>query len=324
MYWNYLVKRLAISIITFFVAACIIFLLLRTMPGDFVSNLVLSFGNTLPQETVEAFYHANGLDRPLHVQLVTFFSGAFTFNTGTSFLYGVPAGGLIADRIGWTLLLLVPAAVFSLFIGVLLGVWSSWKQGSGTDSSLLAFMMAVRAIPSYWWGTMAILFFAFLIPFFPLGGYTSLTVLDSGLSIQDVLWHAALPVVVLTLVGIPGTYYLMRNSMIHTLQEDYILFARARGLPETRVMRHAFRCALLPVITMSALQIAGLIMGSVFVETVFSWPGVGLLTTEALQNRDLPVLEAIFLLDTVAIIVANLVVDLSYPLLDPRVKRYGE
>lgn len=83
MYWNYLVKRLAISIITFFVAACIIFLLLRTMPGDFVSNLVLSFGNTLPQETVEAFYHANGLDRPLHVQLVTFFSGAFTFNTGT-------------------------------------------------------------------------------------------------------------------------------------------------------------------------------------------------------------------------------------------------
>lgn len=151
-----------------------------------------------------------------------------------------------------------------------------------------------------------------------------MAVLDSGLSLQDVLWHAALPILVLTIVGVPGTYYLMRNSMIHTLREDYVLFARARGLPETRVMRHAFRNALLPVVTMAALQLAGLIMGSVFVETVFSWPGVGLLTTEALQNRDIPVLEGIFLLDTIAIILANLVVDLSYPFLDPRVKHHGE
>jgi len=246
---------------------------------------------------------------------------AFTFDFGPSFVYGVPAGQLILDRLGWTLLILLPSSIFALLMGVVVGMWSAWRRGSRGDTVLLGIMLAIRAIPAYWWGIMAILSFACIIPIFPMGGYTGIAVLEHGLKAGDVLWHAELPILVLTLVGLTGTYYLMRNSMIQTLQQDYVLFDRARGLPERMVIRHAARNALLPVATMFALQCAGLIMGSVFIETVFSWPGIGLLTNEALHYRDIPVLEAIFLLDTGALILANLVADLAYPYIDPRVKQ---
>lgn len=317
----YLAKRVLLGVLSFLAAATIIFLLLRAMPGDYITTVLLTYSNTLPPEAVADFSRAHGFDQPLHVQYGIFLVHAVTFDFGPSFIYGVPAGHLILDRLGWTLLLLIPASVFALLLGVAVGMWSAWRQGSRGDTALLGLMLAIRAIPTYWWGIMAILVFACMIPLFPIGGYTGIAVLEHGLMAVDVLWHAALPILVLTLVGLTGMYYLMRNSMIHTLQQDYVLFDRARGLPDGMVIRHAARNALLPVATMFALQCAGLIMGSVFIETVFSWPGVGLLTNEALHYRDIPVLEAIFLLDTGTLILANLIADLAYPYLDPRVKQ---
>jgi len=187
--------------------------------------------------------------------------------------------------------------------------------------SLFNIMIIIRAIPSYWWAIMAIFIFGYSFRLFPTGGYTSISILTLGINPVDVLYHAILPVAVLTLTITAGNYYLMRNSMISVIGEDYITTARIKGLSEHSVLwHHALKNAMLPVVTVATLQCASIVTGSIFVETVFSWPGLGLLTTEAIRARDLPLLEGIFLLDTFVVILANLVADTLYPLIDPRVR----
>ena len=175
-------------------------------------------------------------------------------------------------------------------------------------------MIVIRAIPEFWWAIMAVMVFSFLLGGFPLGGYSSISVLSTGFNISDLVYHAILPVALMTFFIATGNYYVMRNSMISVIGEDYITTARAKGLDERGILwRHALKNALLPMVTITTFQCAAIVAGNVFVETVFSWPGIGMLTSEALTMRDLPLLEGIFLIDSLMTIGAMLLQMSSQP-----------
>ncbi len=325
MWGLYIGRRLIYSGIAFFISITITFFILHLMPGDYITNYLLSLGTVLPQETIDEFHRQFGLNLPLTDQYLLYMENILLGQWGYSYQYSVPVLPLILDKLFWTLIILLPATIMGILYGMVLGAYSGWNARSKRDLSLFNVMIIVRAIPSYWWAIMAILIFGYSLSLFPIGGYTSISILYSGIDPVDVLYHAFLPIAVLTLTITAGNYYLMRNSMISVIGEDYITTARTKGLSENSILwHHALKNAMLPVVTVAALQCASIVTGSIFVETVFSWPGLGLLTTEAIRARDLPLLEGIFLLDTFVVIVANIVADLLYPLIDPRVRAGGD
>jgi peptide/nickel transport system permease protein len=325
MQGGYFGRRFIYSIAAFFISITITFFILHLMPGDYITNYLLSLGNVLPKETLDQFYNQFGLNLPLTDQYILYLGNILTGQWGYSYQYSLPVLPLILDKLFWTLIILAPATIMGIFFGTVIGAYSGWNARSKRDLTLFNIMIVIRAIPSYWWAIMAVFIFGYSLALFPIGGYTSISILYSGISAADVLHHAILPVAVLTLTITAGNYYLMRNSMLSVIGEDYITTARTKGLDENGILwRHALKNAILPVVTIATLQCASIITGSIFVETVFSWPGLGLLTTEALNARDLPLLEGIFLLDTLMVIAANLVADMLYPLFDPRVRTGGD
>jgi len=318
---TYLLRRIGYSAAAFFVSITITFFLLHLMPGDYITNYFLSLGNTLPQETIQQFYEEFGLNLPLPQQYLNYLINIVQGHWGYSYEYSRPVLSLIWEKLGWTLIILLPATVIGIIAGSLIGAYSGWKTGTKKDLALFNIMIIIRAIPEFWWAIMAVIIFSYYLGLFPLGGYSSISVLYTGIDWLDVLYHAALPTALMAFLIATGNYYVMRNSMISVIGEDYITTARAKGLSEREILwHHAMKNAILPMVTMTTLQFASIIMGSIFIETVFSWPGLGYLTTEALRMRDLPLLEGIFLLDTLLVIAANLIADVTCSLLDPRIR----
>ena len=318
---EYIIKRLFYSFLAFFVGISITFAILHLMPGDYISHLLLNIENSISPEASEAFKHKFGLDKSLMEQYFIYIDKLLHGDWGYSFEYGVPVLNIVIEKLRWTLILLVPATVLSILIGVFMGAYFGWKSGSKLDLSVLNVMLFIRAIPSYWWALIFILIFSFYLGLFPLGGYMGSSVLESGIDYLDVLYHSLLPMITLTLCSIPGNYYLMRNSMLLTMGEDYIITARAKGLCEKDILlKHTLKNAMLPMVTMITLELVFMISGSVFIETIFSWPGIGMLTVDAMNARDLPLLQGIFLIDALLIILANFTADLLYSYIDPRVK----
>ncbi|QYZ79358.1 ABC transporter permease [Methanofollis formosanus] len=316
----YFFKRILYCAVVFLISASITFAVLHLMPGDYIQSLMPYIAEINP-EFSELFKEKFGLDRSLFEQYALYITNIFQGNWGYSFQYGAPVFDIIAEKLFWTMVILLPATVLSAVAGIVIGSYSGWKNGSKTDVCLLNAMVFIGAVPSYWWAIMAILVFSYSLGLFPLGGFVSLDALTSGIDPLDVLHHAVLPILVLTVSSIPGTYYFMRNSMLMTLGEGYILTARAKGVEEKNILRHhALKNAMLPMITVVSLQCAHMITGSIFIETIFSWPGLGLLTFDALSARDLPLLEGIFLMDTLVVIVANFAADLLYSMADPRIQ----
>ena len=291
------------------------------MPGDYITNYLLSLGKVLPKETIDGFYQDFGLNLPLIDQYFIYMKNILVGEWGYSYQYSVPVLPLVLDKLFWTTIILLPATIMGILCGMIIGAYSGWKARSKLDLTLFNLMIIIRAIPSYWWAIMAIFILGYTLGIFPISGYTSISILYTGIDYLDVIYHAILPVAVLTLTIMAGNYYLMRNSMLSVIGEDYITTARTKGLDENSILwNHALRNAILPIMTMATLEFASIVTGSIFVETVFSWHGLGLLTTEALRARDLPLLEGIFLLDTLVVILANLLADTLYPLIDPRVR----
>ncbi|MFA5331890.1 MAG: ABC transporter permease [Methanoregula sp.] len=318
---RYLLRRLCYSGASFIVCVTITFFLLHLMPGDYITNYLLSLSNTVPKETVAQFYQQFGLDRPVPEQYVLYLVNIVQGNWGYSYAYGLPVFPMIVEKLCWSLILLLPATILGILTGTVIGAWSGWKSGGKKDLAIFNVMIVIRAIPEFWWAIMAVMIFAFYLQWFPLGGYASISVLSTGLDYTDVLYHAILPITLMTFFIATGNYYVMRNSMIAVIGEDYITTARAKGLDERTVLwRHALKNALLPMVTITTFQVAGIIMGNVFIETVFSWPGIGFLTTEALTQRDLPLLEGIFLLDSLMTIGAMLLADILSSIIDPRIR----
>jgi peptide/nickel transport system permease protein len=301
------------------------FFLFRVLPGDPVRTLGRGHLNTPAQ--IAAFKKAYGLDQPLHLQFLTFLKQTAHGDLGLSLQYRVPVSHLIWQALGPTLLLVGTSAVLSTLIGVYLGIRGAWGRGGLFDRVSTGTSLTLYAMPEWWLGLILIaglgVGFWFVPGLFPTGGLHSPDIADTGSlhGILDTIWHLTLPVITLTLAYLADFSLIMRSSLLDELGEDYLQTARAKGLRDVVVRnKHAVRNALLPTTTVIALNIGFVVSGAITVETVFSIPGLGLLSTNAIDFPDFPVLQGTFLVASAGVIAANLVANLIYGVLDPRVR----
>ncbi|WP_432478582.1 ABC transporter permease [Nocardioides sp. GXQ0305] len=300
------------------------FFLFRVLPGD--PARTLGRGRFSSPEQLEEFNRNYGLDQPLPQQFLTYVQNTLSGDLGVSLRYRVPVSDLIVDRLWPTLLLVGTSTLLAAVIGIWIGINGAWKRGRTFDETSTGTALTLYSMPEWWLGLMLIAVFAVgagPIPgLFPTGGLVSPGVdPTSPAGVLDVAWHLVLPVTTLTLAFLADYVLIMRSSLLDEIGEDYLTTARAKGLRDVRVRnRHAVRNALLPTTTVVALNIGFVVTGAITVETVFSIPGLGLLGTEALAVPDFWVLQGTFLIASAAVIGANLVTNLVYGLLDPRVR----
>jgi len=299
------------------------FLLPRMMPGSplvFLAGEDVSFLNA---EQRAALVQSLGLDRPLWAQYGRYLGQLARGDLGHSFQKGRPIIEIIGERLPWTLLLVGVSLLVATLVGIGWGALAAWRRGTLLDLGSLGVSMFFESTPSFWLAMIFIALFAAGLRWFPIfGAVTPGAILDGWALVGNVAWHLVLPLATLTLITIPGMFLIMRYSMLTVLGEQYIATARAKGMEERRVLfRHAIRNALLPVATVFMLNVGFVVSGATVIETVFSYPGVGRLLYEAVLNRDYPVIQATFFIITISVIAANVVADLLYPLIDPRVRR---
>ncbi len=305
-----------------FAALCLNFALPRLAPGDAVDYLFPpeQTGSITPAQRTQVLAEF-GLDQPLPTQFVRYFAGIGRGDLLVSVRYGRPVVDLLAERIGWTVLLVGSAVVLATLLGTLLGFRSAWRRGSAGDSGVLSGVMFLDALPPFFVGLLLLLVFSVQLGWLPTFGAQPSTT-ETGVSlVLAVVQRLVLPLVTLTLTSIGPIYLVARSALLSELREDYVLMAEAKGLDERQVRRHAQRNALLPVSTVALIGLGALAGGAVVVETVFSYPGLGRLIYESVLARDYPVLQGAFLLLAVGVIAANFLSDLLYPVLDPRVRR---
>ncbi|SDW44397.1 peptide/nickel transport system permease protein [Albimonas donghaensis] len=297
------------------------FALIHMAPGDPVEVLAGEMGGATPELLAE-IRAGYGLDRPFHVQLLTYLGRVAQGDLGHSFYYDQPVTGLILDRIGATLLLVCAALTLALLLGCFLGVVSAQNRNGWLSHLVTLLSLAGFSAPVFWVGILLILTFSVALPVLPISGMSSV---DAGRMgpwgrAADVAAHMVLPV--LTLASIYLAFYsrLARASMLDVLGSDYVRTARAKGLSRFLVVyKHALRNALLPVVTFAGLQFAQVVSGAVLVETVFAWPGLGTLAYESLLRRDSPTLLGILFFSALMVVAVNIAVDLLYRLIDPRI-----
>lgn len=305
------------------VALSVNFGLPRAMPGGPIRAIAGEDARFLPEESRRRILAEYGLDRPLHVQLGDYLAGVATGDLGQSLADKRPVTTRILERLPWTLLLmgtsLLIISVTGIFFGLLAGAGRERNRGAGG----LATFLALDAMPPFWIGMLLLLAFSVHLNLFPTFGATSLSPdLDTAGRLLAIGRRLVLPAATLVLAGVGHTYLLVRYSMLNVMGQGYIRMARAKGIGPDRILfRHALPNAVLPVYTHLMMELGWLIGGAVVVETVFSYPGLGRLLFEAVLARDYPVMQGAFLLLTVSIIAMNLLADVTYPLLDPRVRR---
>jgi len=266
---------------------------------------------------------AYGLDQPLTVQLVTYLGRTLQGDLGMSYLYNRPVSELILDRLGPTILLVLTALLTAIALGTLLGVMASRRPDSLFSGAVTVFSLIGYAMPVFWTGILLVILFGKVWPIMPIAGMKDVRLLGAGplTSALDVLHHLVLPALTLGLIYLAQYSRLARASMLEVLGSDYIRTARAKGLGERAVTyKHALRNALMPLVTIAGLQFGNLISGAVLVETVFSWPGLGTLALDAILGRDYPTLLGVLTFSALLVIVANLLTDLSYRWIDPRLR----
>lgn len=298
------------------------FVLPRLMPGNPLALIAGADVGMLTPEERQAVIDRAGLDRPLIVQYATYLTDIATGDFGYSYRQKRPITDLIAERLPWTLLLTGTALAISAVLGALLGALSAWRRGRLTDVASLGVMIVLESLPSFWLGMLLVSIFSVQLGIFPtFGAVTPAAGFKGFEAVIDVARHAILPALTLSILSVPGVYLTMRYSMLGVMGEDFIRTARAKGLSERAVLlRHVARNALVPVVTVLALRLGSAFGGTVVVETVFSYPGLGRLIFEAVSGRDYPVMQATFLVFTIAVLISNLVADYVYPLLDPRAR----
>ncbi len=323
-YGRYAAGKVAGSLASLAFMLVVNFFLFRVLPGD--PARTLGRGRFTTPEQLAAFNTTYGLDQPLLQQFWTFLGNTLSGDLGISLRYRVPVSELIADRIGPTLLLVGTSVLFAALIGIYLGIRGAWARGGRFDRFSTGSSLTLYSMPEWWLGLILIAVFSVgmgpLPGLFPTGGLHSIDADPGTLSgMLDTVWHLTLPVTTLTLAFLADYALIMRSSLLDELGEDYLTTARAKGLRDTQVRnRHAVRNALLPTTTVVALNFGFVVGGAITIETVFSIPGLGLLATEALSVPDYWVLQGTFLVASAAVIVANLIANLVYGLLDPRVR----
>jgi peptide/nickel transport system permease protein len=320
----YFGSKLAKAIGVIFCVVVVNFFLIRLAPGDPASIMAGEAGASDPQYVLQ-LRHQFGLDQPLMTQLLRYVEGIVRFDWGFSYRMKLPVLQLIVERLPATLLLMVAAFVFSIILGVLFGVLAAQTRYTGKkrwlDSVIVSASLVLYATPLFWLSLLAIVLFSVYLDWLPAFGMESVGAGLSGLAyVKDVALHLILPTVSL------GTFYmamyvrLTRASMLDVMGMDFVKTARAKGVPAgTVVRRHVLRNALLPLVTFSGIQLGQMAGGAVLTETVFGWPGIGRLMFDALMQRDYQLLLGIFLITSTMVVIFNLLTDLVYRVVDPRI-----
>lgn len=315
---RYLLKRLAQALPAVAAILVLTFFLIHLAPGDPSVALGGEHGDPGYYALIRAKF---GLDRPLSVQFLVYAGNVIGGDLGTSFVHGRPVIHVIAERLPATLLLMSTALVLSTIAGVALGTIAARHVRRPTDLLLRSFALAGQAAPSFWLAQAAILTLAIGTGLFPVQGMTDARRVSTGFAhVADVARHLVLPALVLAAGELALTTRLVRVALIEAFGTDYVRTARAKGLPERTVTRHALRNTLLPIITLIGSRVGMLCAGAVLVESVFAWPGVGHLLLASLLARDYPMLLGVFLLVSVSVVLANLLTDLACGWLDPRIR----
>lgn len=318
---RFLGSRLLLAIPVVLGIVVLNFFLIHLAPGDAASVLAGESGAASP-EYMEQLRHKFGLDQPLATQFGVYLLNMLHLDLGYSFRNDSPVGSLIVDRLWPTGLLMLTAFAAALLIGTLLGLVAATGRNSWRDAVISLVSLVAYATPGFWLGLMMIVVFAIRLGWLPTSGYDTVSADNEGWDeVWDVGRHLVMPAVALALFYLAVYARVMRASVLEQVGMDYVTTARAKGQTEARVMTgHVLRNALLPVVTMAGVQAGNLIGGSIVVETVFGWPGVGTLAFNALQSRDLNLLLGIFFVSACLVVVINLAVDLVYVCLDPRME----
>ncbi|VTU25928.1 MULTISPECIES: ABC transporter permease [unclassified Variovorax] len=297
------------------------FVLVHAAPGDPVETIAGASGGMSPElrTQLRAQY---GLDKPLPVQLAVYLGKVVRGDLGYSYFFNLPVSSMIAERVPATLLLVLSSVLMAFVVGTTLGVLSARKPNGLLSQCITVLSMIGFAAPVFWMGIMLIILFASLIPILPVSGMRAADASGGGvMDMLDVLQHLVLPMVTLGLVYLAQYSRLARSSMLDVLGADFIRTARAKGLADRVVLyKHALRNALLPVVTVLGLQFGNVLAGAILVETVFNWPGLGRLAFDSVLRRDYPTILGVLLFSSVVVIVMNLLTDVCYRLIDPRIK----
>ncbi len=311
-------RRLVGSIFVLLIVVIGTFLLLEAAPGDAVDAYIVSTGGDAGM--IELLRHRWGLDQSELTRLANYLWALLHLDLGQSVTFSRPVRDVILERLPTTLLLMVSATALSFGLGSALGVYAGARPGSFRDRVLSIGSLALYAIPGFWLGLVLIVVFAVDLRWLPIGGIEALASSKTGLDrAADIAIHLLLPVSALGFIYLALYLRMMRAGMAEVWRQDFILAARARGLSRRAIVRHVARNALLPLVTMLGLQSAQMLGGSVVIESVFAVPGLGRLAQEAVAGRDTPLLLGIILVSVVLVVVINLLVDLAYTILDPRV-----
>ncbi|MDX6506340.1 MAG: peptide/nickel transport system permease protein [Gaiellaceae bacterium] len=314
---DYVIKRLAFAVLTVFVAVTINFALFRLAPGSAVTNLA-----RVPHATPEirlALKRQFGLDKSKWQQYVIYLEQLPRGNLGISFANSQPVSSNLRTALINTLPMVLLGTIFAIVFGTLTGVLAAWRRGTFAEGATVTTALGFYSMPTHWLGLMLVILFAGILP---TGGLSNEFLINPSfwVHVKDLAAHITLPSLTLGLV-LYGEYTLIvRSAMLETLGEDYVLTARAKGLKPWAILRkHALRNAMLPIATLVALSLGYIVAGAILIETVFSWPGIGRAVYDAVLQRDYPMLQGAFLLLTISVVFCNLVADLLYFKLDPRI-----
>lgn len=305
---TYILHRLLGALLVIFGVISIVFLLIHMIPGDPVEIMLGESASTADREALRI---ALGLNQPLMVQFQHYLSGLLHLDMGNSIHFRRPVADLLMERLPVTAMLAAVTLLLTVIMALPLGIMAAVRRHSLWDTGAMSFSMLGVSIPNFWLGPILILVFSLWLGWFPVSGHGGP---DS----------VVLPALTLSTGLVAVLSRMVRSSMLEVLGEDYMRTAKAKGMPPQRViLHHGLRNALLPVITLLGLQLGALLAGAVITETVFSWPGVGLLTIESIQSRDYPVVQACVLLISITYVLVNLLTDLAYAWIDPRIRLGG-
>lgn len=321
---RYILQRLAYGALLVMGVVVLNFLLIQAAPGDAAEVIAGDLGGVTEEHLAE-IRRTYGLDRPVPVQLAVYLGRVMTGDLGMSFHFNRPVTDLILQRLGPTILLALTAQLIAMILGTVLGVLAARRPNGPLSGFVTVFSTVGYAAPVFWTGLMLVILLAVWYPLFPVQGMVSARFRGTGLAwVLNVAHHLVLPASTLAILFLAQYARIARASMIEVLGADYVRTARAKGLGEFRVtFRHAFRNALLPILTIAGLQFGNLISGALLVETVFNWPGMGRLAFDSVLRRDFPTLLGVLFFASCVVVIANILTDIGYRLADPRIRTGG-
>lgn len=315
--FRFVIRRLLLSVVVLLVVSVLLFLLLQLSPGDPIDVYLdpMSFQGD-PEAARAVIAERLGLDKPLPIQYLSWLREALTGNLGFSFTTGRPVAQVLMERLQNTMALVVPALFISLLIGVLGGVWAALRHNKTSDFALSAISILGLSVPPFFLALAGIFLFGLKWRLLPTAGMNA-----TQPSVWEGFRHLVMPALILGTQGAASFQRWTRSSMLDVLGQDFMVTARSKGLASPRVVwRHAVHNALIPIITIVAMQIPTLLGGAVIIEQVFSWPGMGRFAIDSITNRDYPSLMGFVMLIAIIVIIANFVADVLYSVVDPRIR----